>query len=473
MNRANFIKILKKVAQPTNATSPIINLCELLESFEGSSSLPIIIGANSDGDRYVGDLTKMPHLLVAGATGMGKTTYLNDIIVTLLYSKSPKDLQLVLIDPKMVEFGVYRPLKDSYLFKFEELNEPIITDHYDTKKALNSLCGEMERRYSLLKDACVFNIAQYNKQSANKLPYIVVVIDEYADLILTLGEEFETPIARLAQKASAVGMHLIIATQRPSTDVISGLIKANFPARVAFRVNCAEDSEVILDTDGAERLLGRGDMIFSSNGTLERLLAPFIDSPEISAFVDMIASTKKAQTKETILPHAGNNQAQPKIEPEEECLLKMILLFTSQRDTITTSTLQRQFGIGYNQAGRLMDYMEAQGYVGPSHGASPREVFLTSSDIDLKVKFKTNTTGVELWNKCLRFIRENITPGNYAWFEAIHFLSFSGNELVLAVPSEVHVKVLEDRFFKVLAMAIRKHYGDNVKLLYRYSQNQE
>lgn len=298
MNRDNFIKALKKAAISENIAAPIVNLSDLLESFEGSSSLSIIIGANYDGDRYVGDLTKMPHLLVAGATGMGKTTFLNNIIVTLLFSKSPEELQLVLIDPKMVEFGIYRPLKDSCLLKIEGLNEPIITSHYGTKKALNSLCEEMERRYSLLKDACVLNITQYNKQRANKLPYIVVVIDEYADLILTLGEEFETTIARLAQKARAVGIHLIIATQRHSTDVISGPIKANFPSRVASRVNCTGDSEVILDCDGAEKLLGRGDMVYSSNGTQERLQAPLIDSTEISALVDMIASPKKALTKE-------------------------------------------------------------------------------------------------------------------------------------------------------------------------------
>ena len=405
MNRDNFIKALKETARSENIAPPIVNLSDLLESFEGSSSLPIIIGANYDGDRYVGDLTKMPHLLVAGATGIGKTTFLNDIIITLLFSKSPEELQLVLIDPKMVEFGIYRPLKDSYLLKIEGLNEPIITDHYDTKKALNSLCEEMDRRYSLLNDACVFNIAQYNKQSVNELPYIIVVIDEYADLILTLGEEFETPIARLAQKSRAVGIHLIIATQRPSTDVITGLINANFPTRVAFRVRCAADSEVMLDCDGAKKLLGRGDMIYSSNGKQERLLAPLIDSTEISALVDMIASPKKAQTKESIPPQAGNDLTQPKIEPEEECLLKMILLFTSRRDSITTTTLQRQFSIGFNQAGRIMDYMEAQGYVGPSHGASPREVFLTPSDIDFKVKSKTYTTGVDLWKKCLHFIR--------------------------------------------------------------------
>lgn len=296
MNRDNFIKALKEVALSENVAHPIVNLSDLLESFEGSSSLPIIIGANYDGDRYVGDLTKMPHLLVAGATGMGKTTFLNDIIITLLYSKSPEDLQLVLIDPKMIEFGVYRPLKDSYLLKIEDLNEPIITDHYDTKKTLNSLCDEMDRRYSLLKESCVFNITQYNKQSARKLPYIVVVIDEYADLILTLGEDFETPIARLAQKSRAVGIHLIIATLRPSTDVISRLIKANFPARVAFRVICTEDSEVILDCHGAEKLFGRGDMIFSSNGKRERLQTPFIDSPEITALVNMIASPKNTQS---------------------------------------------------------------------------------------------------------------------------------------------------------------------------------
>ena len=298
MNKDNLIKALKEAVQSENVAQPIVNLYKLLESFESSSSLPIIIGTNSDGDRYLEDLTKMPHLLVAGATGMGKTTFLNDIIVTLLFSKSPEELQLVLIDPKMVEFGVYRPLKDSYLLKIEDLNEPIITDHYGAKKALNSLCEEMDRRYSILKDACVINITQYNKQSANKLPYIVVVIDEYADLILTLGEEFETPIARLGQKARAVGIHLIIATQRPSTDVISGLIKANFPARPAFRVNCTEDSEVILDCDGAEKLLGRVDMIYSSNGKQEKLQAPFIDSPEITALVNMIVSPKKTQLKE-------------------------------------------------------------------------------------------------------------------------------------------------------------------------------
>lgn len=311
MNRDNFIKTLKEVAQSIKVASPIVNLYELLESFEGSSSLPIIIGINSEGDRYVGDLTKMPHLLVAGATGMGKTTFLNDIIVTLLFCKSPEELQLVLIDPKYVEFGVFRPLKDSYLLKIEELNEPIITDHYDTKKALNSSCEEMDRRYSLLKDACVSHITQYNKQSANKLQYIVVVIDKYADLILTLGKEFETPIARLAAKGRAVGIHLIIATQRPSTNVVSGPIKANFPARVAFRVNSTVDFKTILKCDDAEKLFSRGYMVYSSNVIQERLLVPFIDSPEISTLVDMIASSRKAQTKETILPHRENNQTQP------------------------------------------------------------------------------------------------------------------------------------------------------------------
>lgn len=300
MDRSKFIRILKDSAQFTSGISPKVHLSELLETFEGSSSLPIIIGTNSDGDRLVSYLTRMPQLLIAGATGQGKTILIHDIIVTLLFSKTPEELQFVLIDPKMVEFGVYHPLKDSYLFKINGINEPIISDTDDAKTALESLCEEMDRRYALLNTAGVMNVTQFNERSASKLPYIVVIIDEYADLVMTLEKEIEKPIIRLAQKARTVGIHLILATQRPSTNIITGLIKANFPARIAFKVSYSIDSKVILDTDGAEKLLDRGDLIYSSENLVERVKAPFVDTPEISSLVNAIASSCNSLTKESI-----------------------------------------------------------------------------------------------------------------------------------------------------------------------------
>lgn len=362
---------------------------------ESKMALPMAMGATISNEIFIADLAKMPHLLVAGATGMGKSVGLNAILASLLYKKHPSELKFVLIDPKMVEFSLYSKLERHYLAKLPDEEDAIITDPSKVIQTLNSLCVEMDDRYSLLRKANVRSIEEYNKKFTERrlspanghkyLPYIVVVVDEFADLIMTAGKEVETPIARIAQKARAVGMHMIIATQRPSTNVITGIIKANFPGRVAFRVSQMVDSKTILDRTGANQLIGRGDMLFSHNGSLERVQCAFISTEEVEAITQCI-DNQAGYEHAYFLPEAPNesfdNQAGAGASVERDPMFDEAARFIVQRQVGSTSLLQRKFNIGYNRAGRLMDQMEAAGIIGPVNGSKPRNILVDSITLE-------------------------------------------------------------------------------------------
>ena len=359
-------------------------------------ALPMAMGATISNDVFIADLAKMPHLLVAGATGQGKSVGLNAIIASLLYKKHPAELKFVLIDPKMVEFSLYSKLERHYLAKLPDEEDAIITDPMKVVTTLNSLCVEMDNRYNLLKEANVRSITEYNTKFINRklnpekghkyLPYIVMIVDEFADLIMTAGKEVETPIARIAQKARAVGMHMIIATQRPSTNVITGIIKANFPGRIAFRVSQMVDSKTILDRTGANQLIGRGDMLFSHNGEMQRVQCAFIDTPEVEAIcncIDEQIGYEHAYYLPEFFPDAadnitvgGNNNF------DRDSLFEEAARFIITSQTASTSSLQRRYSIGYNRAGKIMDQMEAAGIVGPAQGGKPRQVLMDSIQLE-------------------------------------------------------------------------------------------
>lgn len=331
----------------------------------------------------------MPHLLVAGATGQGKSVGLNCIIASLLYKKHPGELKFVLIDPKMVEFSLYSRLENHYLAKLPDEEDPIVTDPNKALVTLASLCEEMDNRYELLKSASVRNLEEYNRKFSERrlnpekghryMPYIVVVVDEFADLIMTAGKDISMYIARIAQKARAVGMHMILATQRPSTDIITGMIKANFPGRIAFRVAQMVDSKTILDRPGANRLIGRGDMLFSHNSKIERVQCAFIDTPEVEALVDHI-DNQIGYSSAYLLPEPQNEGGG--VDPgsidlsKRDDMFDVCARFVVQNPTASTSSLQRRFSIGYNKAGKIMDQMEAAGIVGPADGQRPRTVLV-------------------------------------------------------------------------------------------------
>ncbi len=357
-------------------------------------ALPMALGATINNDIFIADLTRMPHLLVAGATGQGKSVGLNCIIASLLYKKHPGELKFVLIDPKMVEFSLYSRIERHYLAKLPDEEEPIVTEPSKALATLSSICIEMDNRYDLLKAASVRTVEEYNAKFARRvlnpekghkyLPYIVVVVDEFADLIMTAGKDISLHIARIAQKARAVGIHMIIATQRPSTDIITGMIKANFPGRIAFRVASMVDSKTILDRPGANRLIGRGDLLFSHNSRMERVQCAFIDTPEVEAIVDHIEAQIGYPTA-YLLPEPQNDNA---LTPGAVDLSKRDELFddcarfVTQNSTASTSSLQRRFGIGYNKAGKIMDQLEAAGIVGPADGQKPRAVLVDSMAIE-------------------------------------------------------------------------------------------
>lgn len=363
---------------------------------ECKMNLPMAMGATISNDIFIADLTKMPHLLVAGATGMGKSVGLNAILASLIYKKHPSELKFVLVDPKMVEFSLYSKLERHFLAKLPDEEDAIITDTKKVIQTLNSLCVEMDNRYALLRSANVRALEEYNKKFTERrlspadghkyLPYIVVVVDEFADLIMTAGKEVETPIARIAQKARAVGIHMIIATQRPSTNVITGLIKANFPGRVAFRVIQMVDSRTILDSPGANQLIGRGDMLFSHNGSMDRVQCAFLSTEEVEAIVKSIES-QVGYSSAYYLPEyvpesdsAGGDIAGAGCE--RDALFEEAARFVVSRNIGSTSSLQRQFNIGYNRAGRLMDQMEAAGIIGPVNGAKPRAILMTMHELE-------------------------------------------------------------------------------------------
>ena len=352
--------------------------------------LPIALGSTISNEVFMADLAKMPHLLVAGATGQGKSVGLNAIITSLLYSKRPDELKFVMIDPKMVEFSLYAKIEGHYLAKIPDAEDAVITDMDKVVATLNSLCIEMDNRYQLLKEAATKNIIEYNdKIKAKKLnpnnghkflPYIVVIVDEFSDLIMTAGKEVEIPIARLAQKARAVGMHVIIATQRPSTNVITGIIKANFPARIAFKVSSGVDSKTILDTTGAQQLIGRGDMLVSNSAPMVRVQCAFIDTPEVEKVAEHIAS-QPYQQGAYILPEPMNNKNDNDGEgggtpTERDPLFEEVARLVVQSNNASTSSLQRRYSIGYNRAGKIMDQLESYGVVGPAQGGKPRSVLM-------------------------------------------------------------------------------------------------
>lgn len=350
--------------------------------------LPFGIGKTISNESYVADLAKMPHILMAGATGQGKSVGINAIISSLLYSKHPAELKFVLVDPKKVELSLYKKIERHYLAKLPDADEAIITDVRKVVRTLNSLCIEMDNRYELLKDAQVRNIKEYNaKFIARKLnpydghrflPYIVLVVDEFADLIMTAGKEVEAPIARLAQLARAIGIHLIIATQRPSVNIITGSIKANFPARIAFRVISRVDSMTILDTNGADQLIGRGDMLLSTGNDLVRLQCAFIDTPEVEEITDFIGS-QRGYPDAYNLPECPDEKdegsGKENLNPDErDPLFEEAAYIIVQTQQGSTSMLQRKLKLGYNRAGRIIDQLEKAGIVGPFAGSKQREV---------------------------------------------------------------------------------------------------
>ena len=357
---------------------------------ESKYDLPVVLGKTITNEVFMFDLCKMPHLLVAGATGQGKSVGLNAVITSLLYRKHPSELKFVMVDPKMVEFGIYSDLERHYLAKLPDADKAVITDCTKVIMTLNSVCKEMDDRYELLMKAHVRNIKEYNAKFISRhlnpekghkfMPFIVVIIDEFGDLIMQAGKEIETPIARIAQKARAVGIHMIIATQRPSTNIITGIIKANFPARMAFRVMQMVDSRTILDAPGANQLIGRGDLLFSQGGDTNRVQCAFVDTPEVEQIVNFISGQAGYPTA-FLLPEyvgeGGEDKAPGSVDLSDRDPLfdEAARLIVIQQQG-STSLIQRKFAIGYNRAGRLMDQLEAAGIVGPFEGSKARQVLI-------------------------------------------------------------------------------------------------
>ena len=383
-----------------NAKPQMVSMESILNSrkFEETDyELPMALGKTITNEVYMADLTKMPHLLVAGATGQGKSVGLNAIITSLLYKKHPAELKLVMVDPKKVEFNLYAPIVNHFLAQVEgneDVEEPIITDVNKVIQTLKSLCLEMDNRYDLLKKAHAKNVKEYNQKFRDRqlnpnnghryMPYIVVVIDEFGDLIMTAGKEIELPIARIAQLARAVGIHMIIATQRPTTNIITGTIKANFPARMAFKVTTGVDSKTILDRTGANQLVGKGDMLLMCGTEPVRIQCAFVDTPEVEAVVHHIACQQSYQAPYPLpeVPLEGDEEGglndvdMTHLDPMFEDAARMIV----SEQNGSTSMIQRKFSIGYNRAGRLMDQLEKAGVVGPAKGSKPREVLCVSEE---------------------------------------------------------------------------------------------
>lgn len=357
---------------------------------ESKYDLPVVLGKTITNEIFMFDLCKMPHLLVAGATGQGKSVGLNAVITSLLYKKHPSELKFVLVDPKMVEFGIYAEMERHYMAKLPDADKAVITDCTKVIMTLNSICKEMDDRYELLMKAHVRNIKEYNGKFISRhlnpekghkfMPFIVVIIDEFGDLIMQAGKEIETPIARIAQKARAVGIHMIIATQRPSTNIITGIIKANFPARMAFRVMQMVDSRTILDAPGANQLIGRGDLLFSQGGETHRVQCAFVDTPEVELIVKSVSDQVGYPTA-FMLPEyvgeGGDDKSPGSVDLSDRDPLfdEAARLIVIQQQG-STSLIQRKFAIGYNRAGRLMDQLEAAGIVGPFEGSKARQVLI-------------------------------------------------------------------------------------------------
>ena len=375
-----------------NKKKSIVSMKSLISSkkyIESDMELPIAIGKTISNETFIVDLTKMPHLLMAGATGQGKSVGINAILTSILYKKHPAQVKFVLVDPKKIELSIYNKIERHYLAKLPESDDAIIIDNDKVINTLNSLCMEMDNRYELLKDAMSRNIKEYNTKFISRklnpenghtfLPYIVLVIDEFADLIMTAGKEVETPLARLAQLSRAVGIHLIIATQRPSVNVITGLIKANFPARIAFRVTSKIDSRTILDTGGAEQLIGRGDLLYSQSNDLTRIQCGFIDTPEVEKLSEFIGSQMGYPTAYELPEYSKDDSgtsSNVSIEDRDSMFNEAARVIVSNQQG-SASLLQRKLKLGYNRAGRLIDQMEDAGIVGPFEGSKPRQVLIS------------------------------------------------------------------------------------------------
>ncbi|MDP1765087.1 MAG: DNA translocase FtsK [Sediminibacterium sp.] len=386
-----------------NVRKSVVSMRTLLasEKFQNNNfSLPIAIGKKIDNENFIVDLANMPHLLMAGATGQGKSVGLNAILVSLLYKKHPSQLKFVLVDPKKVELSLYRRIEKHFLAKLPGEEESIITDTKKVVHTLNALCIEMDNRYDLLKEAHCRNIKEYNEKFTSRklnpekghqyLPFIVLVVDEFADLIMTAGKEVEMPIARLAQLARAIGIHLIIATQRPSVNIITGTIKANFPARIGFKVSSKIDSRTILDAGGAEQLIGKGDMLVSYNGEITRLQCAFVDTPEVERVCEFIGD-QRGYPQAFLLPEYvdekdldGRDFDSSDRDPLFEDAARLIV----QSQMGSTSLIQRRMKLGYNRAGRLMDQLEAAGVVGPNQGSKTRDVIF-KTDMELQAFLDT------------------------------------------------------------------------------------
>ena len=374
-----------------NANAQMVSMRQVIASKkfqEAKMELPVAMGRTITNENFIFDLAKMPHLLMAGATGQGKSVGLNAILTSLLYKKHPSQLKFVLVDPKKVELTLYNKIERHYLAILPDSDEAIITDTTKVINTLNSLCIEMDNRYELLKSAMVRNIKEYNakfiarrlnpEEGHKYLPYIVLVIDEFADLIMTAGKEVEMPIARLAQLARAIGIHLIVATQRPSVNVITGIIKANFPARAAFRVTSKIDSRTILDAGGADQLIGKGDMLFSQGSDLVRLQCAFVDTPEVEEICDFIGNQQAYPTAYQLPEYVGEEGGGVgDIDPSERDALfedaARLVVATQQG---STSMIQRKLKLGYNRAGRIVDQLEAAGILGPFEGSKARQVLV-------------------------------------------------------------------------------------------------
>ena len=374
-----------------NSNPDVVSMRSLIASdkFQNSdAALPIAIGKTISNETYVFDLAKMPHMLMAGATGQGKSVGLNAMLVSLLYKKHPSQLKFVLVDPKKVELTLFNHIERHYLAKLPDTEEAIITDNSQVVRTIKSLCLEMDQRYELLKNAQCRNLKEYNAKFVRRklnpenghryLPYIVLVIDEFADLIMTAGKEVEMPIARLAQLARAIGIHLIIATQRPSVNIITGTIKANFPGRVAFRVTSKVDSRTILDAGGADQLIGRGDMLLSTGNDLIRLQCGFVDTPEVEAITDFIGS-QRGYPEALLLPEVPDEHSEQMADianEERDSMFEEAARILVLHQQGSTSLLQRKLKLGYNRAGRLVDQLEAAGIIGPFEGSKARKVLI-------------------------------------------------------------------------------------------------
>jgi S-DNA-T family DNA segregation ATPase FtsK/SpoIIIE len=383
-----------------NANKEIVSMRSILasEKFKNTSAeLPIGIGKNIANEIVIADLAKMPHLLMAGATGQGKSVGINAILVSLLYKKHPSQLKFVLVDPKKVELSIYNTIEKHYLAMLPGEEEAIITDVQKVVATLNALCSEMDERYDLLKDAKARNMKEYNQKFIQRklnpnnghkfLPYIVLVIDEFADLIMTAGKEVETPIARLAQLARAIGIHIILATQRPSVNIITGVIKANFPARISFKVSSKIDSRTILDAGGADQLIGRGDMLLSQGSEILRLQCAFVDTPEVDKIVNFIGEQQgypeAHMLPEYIDPNSDNDDGGNYSADERDPLFEDAARVLVNNQMGSTSLIQRRLKLGYNRAGRIMDQLEDAGIVGPNLGSKARDVYpKTEADLE-------------------------------------------------------------------------------------------